>query len=394
MATETGMRRVALIGNPNTGKTSLFNALTGMKQRVGNYSGVTVEKKTGEWPLSEDSIVQLIDLPGTYSLSAKSLDERIAVDLFTGRLADQSQPDLVIVVVDVENLKRNLFLASQIADLHVPMVIALNCWDVVERKGLQIDCRLLENRLGVPVVPTIANRKRGREELATAVSQALESKPLMIRPTWPESVIESIDFLHEQLVTKRGEKLEHAELQRLIFDPKSAVQERLKTPETTSTEIIRSAREQLRKQDSHPDAAESLMRFKFKPSLTTSLIAKPRFINGARQKIDAILLHKFWGLVVFVGMMYIIFQSVYSWAGPFMSLIEGLTSGVQEIAASSLASTPMLQSLVVDGIIGGVGIPSFPTPSSDSIHVHRAARGVWIHGEPHSSWINFSSGVD
>ena len=357
MATETGMRRVALIGNPNTGKTSLFNALTGMKQRVGNYSGVTVEKKTGEWPLSEDSIVQLIDLPGTYSLSAKSLDERIAVDLFTGRLADQSQPDLVIVVVDVENLKRNLFLASQIADLHVPMVIALNCWDVVERKGLQIDCRLLENRLGVPVVPTIANRKRGRDELATAVSQALESKPLMIRPTWPESVIESIDFLHEQLVTKRGEKLEHAELQRLIFDPKSAVQERLKTPETTSTEIIRSAREQLRKKDYHPDAAESLIRFKFLNPLLTDIIDRQASLHkrGATEGIDAILLHKFWGLVVFVGMMYIIFQSVYSWAGPFMSLIEGLTSGVQEIAASSLASTPMLQSLVVDGIIGGVG---------------------------------------
>ena len=127
--------RVALIGNPNTGKTSLFNALTGMRQRVGNYSGVTVEKKIGRWALNRDQDVHLIDLPGTYSLSASSLDERIAVDVLAGRVDGHPAPDLIIVVVDVENLQRNLFLASQASELGVPMVIALNCWDIAEKKG-------------------------------------------------------------------------------------------------------------------------------------------------------------------------------------------------------------------------------------------------------------------
>ena len=218
MSTATDSVRVALIGNPNTGKTSLFNALTGMKQRVGNYSGVTVEKKTGEWAISEDQTVELIDLPGTYSLSAKSLDERIAVDVLTGHISDQSAPDLIIVVVDVENLQRNLFLASQASELHVPMVIALNCWDVAERKGLQIDCKLLEQRLGVPVVPTVANRRRGVDDLKSAVNNALERKPMMVKPAWPEALRESLQDLRSNLVEQHGEALEDGELLRLLFD--------------------------------------------------------------------------------------------------------------------------------------------------------------------------------
>lgn len=357
MNTTRKKRQVALIGNPNTGKTSLFNALTGLKQRVGNYSGVTVEKKVGQWQLSEGEEVELIDLPGTYSLSAKSIDERIAVDLFTGHLAETSKPDAVIVVVDVENLKRNLFLASQLSELQVPMVIALNCWDVAERKGLQVDCKLLEQRLGVPVIPTVANRRRGRDELAAAVSHTLDKKTLMIRPAWPEPVDKAIDFLKEELVEKRNENLERAELQRLIFDQKSAVQERLKMPETESSSLIKTAREQLRTDGYNPDAAESLLRFRFLSPLLTDIIERQEALNtrSRTESIDGLLLHKFWGLVVFVGMMYIVFQSVYSWAGPFMDLIESGTGWFQDLASAQLEQMPMLQSLVVDGIVGGVG---------------------------------------
>ena len=126
--------RIALIGNPNTGKTSLFNMLTGLNQQVGNYPGVTVEKKTGRWTLPDGRSTELIDLPGTYSLAAASLDERIAVDVLSGHAPGLSAPDLILVVVDVENLRRNLYLASQASELGVPMVIALNCWDVAEKK--------------------------------------------------------------------------------------------------------------------------------------------------------------------------------------------------------------------------------------------------------------------
>jgi ferrous iron transport protein B len=357
MEDQTPELRIALIGNPNTGKTSLFNALTGMRQRVGNYSGVTVEKKVGCWALSRDQDVQLIDLPGTYSLSASSLDERIAVDVLAGRVADLPAPDLIIVVVDVENLQRNLFLASQASELDVPMVIALNCWDVAEKKGLQIDCKLLEQRLGVPVVPTVATRSRGTEELARAVEKAIQKKPMMMRPTWPAAVKNAVQKLHDEFIAKRGEVLHTGELQRLIFDRKSAVRDRLQTPKSEYQGIIKDARKQLYKDGFNPDAAESILRFRFLNPLLSDIIERQAALKKrtATESIDQLLLHRFWGLVVFVGMMYVVFQSVYTWAGPFMDLIEGGTGALQNFASGALTATPMLQSLIADGIIGGVG---------------------------------------
>jgi ferrous iron transport protein B len=349
--------RVALIGNPNTGKTSLFNALTGMRQRVGNYSGVTVEKKIGRWAINRDQDVHLIDLPGTYSLSASSLDERIAVDVLAGRVDGHPAPDLIIVVVDVENLQRNLFLASQASELDVPMVIALNCWDVAEKKGLQIDCKLLEQRLGVPVVPTVATRSRGTDELASAVEHAIKTKPMMMRPIWPEAVKTAVQKLHDEFIGERGEELHVGELQRLIFDRKSAVRERLQTPESEYEGIIKDARDQLYKDGFNPDAAESILRFRFLNPLLGDIIERQAALKKrtATESIDQLLLHRFWGLVVFVGMMYVVFQSVYTWAGPLMDLIEGGTGALQGIASDALTATPMLQSLIADGIIGGVG---------------------------------------
>jgi ferrous iron transport protein B len=351
------LQSVALIGNPNTGKTSLFNALTGLKQRVGNYSGVTVEKKFGSWQLSETQEVQLIDLPGTYSLSAASLDERIAVDVLAGHVAGLPSPDLIVVVVDVENLQRNLFLASQAAELNVPMVIALNCWDVAERKGLQIDCKLLEQRLGVPVVPTVANRKRGSVELAQVVIRALQTRPMMARPHWPKPVYHALSELHKKLIDQRGESLREGELQRLLFDRNSAVCERLNTPEAEYKPILAEVRKQLYSEGYNPDAAESLLRYRFLNPLLNDIIQRQAALKkrSRSESIDQILLHRFWGLVVFVGMMYVVFQSVYTWAGPFMDLIEGLTSQLQALVSGPLSQTPMLQSLVVDGVIGGVG---------------------------------------
>lgn len=357
MPASTDSFRVALIGNPNTGKTSLFNALTGLKQRVGNYSGVTVEKKIGKWELGNGQSVQLIDLPGTYSLSAKSIDERIAVDVLSGHMEGQPAPDLVIVVVDVENLQRNLFLASQAAELDVPMVIALNCWDVAERKGLKIDCKLLEQRLGVPVVPTVANRRRGAADLNAAVLGALATRPKMIRPAWPAPVKESLAQLRRELVEKNGEALQTGELMRLLFDRNCAVASRLKTPPQEVATIVKSARENLRHGGYNPDAAESLLRFRFLSPLLLDIIQRQANLKqrSRSESIDQLLLHRFWGLCVFVGMMYVVFQSVYTWAGPFMGLIEGATGWLQGLAAGALASTPTLQSLVVDGMIGGVG---------------------------------------
>ncbi len=349
--------RVALIGNPNTGKTSLFNTLTGLRQHVGNYAGVTVEKKTGIWKLPLGNQVELIDLPGTYSLGANSLDERVAVDVLAGHLEGEASPDLVIVVVDVENLRRNLYLASQASELGVPMVIALNCWDVAEKKGLQIDSKLLEQRLGVPVVPTVAKHKKGTVELAKAVEHAIETRPMLVRPNWPEPVQKALNSLRREFVEQRGQALRDGELQRLLFDRDSAVCERLTCPAAAYKPIIKAARDQLYKEGYQPDAAESLLRFRFLNPLLNDILERQAALKktSKSESIDQLLLHKVWGLAVFVGMMYVVFQSVYSWAGPIMDLIETGVGWVGDAAGSLLTGTPMLQSLVVDGIIGGVG---------------------------------------
>ncbi|MEM8867216.1 MAG: ferrous iron transport protein B [Verrucomicrobiota bacterium] len=357
MSENGAQTRIALIGNPNTGKTSLFNALTGLRQRVGNYSGVTVEKKIGLWNLPDTGEVELVDLPGTYSLSATSFDERITVDVLTGKIDNLATPDLVIVVVDAENLRRNLFLASQASELDGPMIVALNCWDVAEKKGLQIDCKLLEQRLGVPVVPTVANRSRGTDDLAAAVEFALKTKPMMVRPKWPEAVDKAIAAIRTELVEKRGESLQTGELQRLLFDHQCTLRNHLKTPSSEYEPLLKSTRDQLYKDGYQPDAAESMLRFRFLNPLLSDILERQAATEkrSKSESIDQLLLHRFWGLAVFVGMMYVVFQSVYTWAGPLMDLIESGVGAVQGFAANALGTMPMLQSLVADGIIGGVG---------------------------------------
>ena len=325
--------------------------MTGEKQRVGNYSGVTVEKKSGLWKLDKDHPVTVIDLPGTYSLSAQTIDERIAVDVLSGNVSD-AKPDLIIVVVDAENLQRNLYLASQASELNLPMIVALNCWDVAERKGIQIDSKLLEKRLGIPVIPTIANQSKGIQDLAQATKVALQSNPMMVRPKWPEPVQNAIESIKTTFP-----QLSNGEIQRLLFDNSSALIERLDGDSAKNIQYIQESKDSIHKGGYHPNAVESLIRFRFLKPLLSDIIARQSTLKKAihTESIDQLLLHKFWGLVIFIGMMYLVFQSVYSWSGPFMNLIESAFSHLQSIASNQLVETPMLQSLIVDGVLGGVG---------------------------------------
>ena len=347
---------IALIGNPNTGKTSLFNALTGQKQRVGNYPGVTVEKKSGQWKLDSNQSVTVIDLPGTYSLSAQTIDERIAVDVLSGSIPEL-KPSLSIIVIDAENLQRNLYLASQASELGLPIVIALNCWDVAERKGIQIDSQLLEKRLGVPVVPTVANQAKGIRALAEAVQKGLREKPIMVRPKWPSVIQEALSELKESLVLACGKPLSNGELQRLIFDSDSALIQRLSGDPKIIETAVQKAKDQVHHGGYHPNAVESILRFRFLKPLLADIIARRATQKQAihSESIDQLLLHRFWGLLIFVGMMYLVFQSVYSWSGPFMDIIESVFAQLQSTTAPLLEETPMLQSLVVDGVLSGVG---------------------------------------
>src|SRR4051794_14879968 len=162
--------RIALVGNPNTGKSTLFTALAGVRQRVGNYPGVTVEKKTGTLRHGERHF-ELIDLPGTYSLAPRSLDEMVTVDVLLGRHDHGPPPDAVLCIVDASNLERNLFLVSQVLSLGLPTIVALNMVDLARDRQIEIDIPALAKRLGVPVIAVQANRRVGIEELSSALSE-------------------------------------------------------------------------------------------------------------------------------------------------------------------------------------------------------------------------------
>src|SRR5436305_10838861 len=156
---------VAVAGNPNSGKTTISNALTGLRQKVANYPGVTVEKKTGRCKLPDGDWAQIIDLPGTYSLISRSPDEQVAMEVLRGLRQDTPPPDVVIVVVDASNLQRNLYLVSQLIELGRPMVVALNMMDVAERRGLHVSATKLQQKLGVPVVPIVGHKHKGISNL-------------------------------------------------------------------------------------------------------------------------------------------------------------------------------------------------------------------------------------
>src|SRR5213596_2126961 len=172
---------VALAGNPNSGKTTIFNALTGLRQKVANYPGVTVEKKTGRTKLPDGRWVNIIDLPGTYSLISRSPDEHVAMEVLRGLRTDVPAPDVVVVVVDASNLQRNLYLVSQLIELGRPLVVALNMTDVAERRGINVSASALAKDLGVPVIPVIGHKRHGIDELRAAIAKA-KVAPM---PDWP-----------------------------------------------------------------------------------------------------------------------------------------------------------------------------------------------------------------
>src|SRR2546421_1821860 len=172
---------VALAGNPNSGKTTVFNALTGLRQKVANYPGVTVEKKTGRAKLSDGKWIDIIDLPGTYSLISRSPDEQVAMEVLRGLRPGTKSPDVVVVVVDASNLQRNLYLVSQLIELGRPLVIALNMMDIANRRGIRVSPEILSQELGVPVVPVVGYRRKGIAELKAAILEAAVA-PM---PDWP-----------------------------------------------------------------------------------------------------------------------------------------------------------------------------------------------------------------
>lgn len=274
--------RIALVGNPNCGKTSLFNHLTGTRQKVANYAGVTVERKVGHFNLPSGKPVRVLDLPGTYSLNAASPDEVITRDVVQGKLAEEGQQDAFLCVVDATNLKLHLGLVLEMIELGRPMLLVLNMMDEARRRGMQINTQKLSERLGVPVVETVAVRRSGIENLMNALDQGKYALP------------------HTELTGLKGDA--HQKVETLLNDVVQYVDQ----------------------EDKRSDF------------------------------LDKVFLHPVLGLVSLAVMMFIIFQAVFAWAAPFMDGIETFFGWLGEVIGGSIAH-PLLNSLVVDGIIAGAG---------------------------------------
>lgn len=347
---------VALVGNPNTGKSTLFNALTGLRQKVGNYPGVTVARKSGRCDCGDGLKVELIDLPGLYSLAAVSPDEQVVTDVLLGSLEGSRQPDAIVVVLDATNLLRNLFLASQLAELNLPMAVVLNQADIAHDQGLKIDTELLSQRLGgVPVVLTSAWKGEGIASVRRAIAEVLGKKTKMQRLVWPEPVKAAIDKIIQSVKTDTGVAPSDADAQRILFSSNAHTCDRLGWLMTQREAVIRGARDQVRAAGYNPLAAEPLIHYAHLRKILDGVTAGGLGKLGNAAALDRVLLHRVWGPILFTGIMLGLFASVF-WLAKFpMQWIQAGVDVLKSVVAPTLVGTPMLQSLVTDGIIAGVG---------------------------------------
>jgi ferrous iron transport protein B len=345
------MITVALVGNPNAGKSTLFNSLSGLRQRVGNYPGVTVEMKKGRFT-ADGADVDLIDLPGTYSLAARSPDEMVAVDLLLGRRPEEPRPAVVVNVVDSTNLDRHLYLTSQLLDLGVPVVVAANMTDAVAAQGLAVDYAKLSQQLGIPVVPVQANTGAGVPELTKAIRAAAESKAVPHGPAFPPAFDEEAARLQKEL----GDEIPPFLVRRLLTDVGGYTEQWLVGRHGERiTAALTTAREKLAAAGHAVPGVEARARFGWVKVAVAAAVTKPavRPVTWT-DRIDSVLTHRLWGTLVFLVVMFVMFQSIFLWAKPLMDLIGGGVELVADAAKSALPSGP-LRDLVADGIIKGVG---------------------------------------
>ncbi len=340
---------IAIAGNPNSGKTSLFNALTGMRQKVANYPGVTVESKVGLWSLSpEVPPAQLIDLPGLYSIEATSVDEQIARDILLGRASTVAKVEALVIVVDATNLMRNLYLATQLIETGIPAVVALTMFDTAQRTTV-IDVEKLSEALGIPVVPVIAKQGLGIQALEESVVRAV-AKPGSKKPGWTASAQAPLSL--------------------------SAVKA---APQRWQEPLLR--------------------RYEWIEQLVSDVVDfESHGRHGATERIDAFVTHKILGPILLLLVMLLVFQTIFAWSNLPMNLIDRAFHGLAEMIRVSFPPG-VLTDLLVDGIVAGVGsvlvfVPQilllflFITLLEDSGYMARAAflmdrvmRSCGLHGK-------------
>jgi ferrous iron transport protein B len=347
---------VALLGNPNVGKSTLFTALSGLTTRTGNYPGVTVEKKVGSFTAAGCNIT-LIDLPGTYSLSPRSLDEMVAVDVLLGRSPGVAVPDVVVCIVDASNLERNLYMVSQVIDAGRPIVLALNMVDVAASKGIVIDAAALSRRLGVPVVATAAHRREGIDTLKTAIVQAGSSSPPPRPALFPPAFDAECQALRQHLAASGLPDAPLYIRERLLLDVHGWLEQHFATGDAARNlgEYLTAARQRLKEAGCRIPAIEAIVRYKWCRELLDGVATAPSVRPVTRtDRLDRVLTHPVLGLFIFVLVMFVVFQSIFTFAQPLMDANNDAFKWLGAQVAGVIPRGP-LQSLIVDGVIAGVG---------------------------------------
>lgn len=354
---------IAVVGNPNTGKSTLFNLLTGMRQKVANYPGVTVEKRVGELHIGERSF-QLIDLPGTYSLAAHSPDERAAIDVLLGRIADMPPPDAVLVVIDATNIKRNLFVATEVLELGIPVVIALNMVDIAETQHISIDVAALAARLNTVVIPTIAaaTRHENLEPLKAALAKAVDET---VEKPW--TLLEDVKQAAEALAAELKAELTSAsdiakepvsayEVQRALIDKGGEAEKRLTEVFGGSLSLRLQAQRDLLTVGQTLAERDANERYAHITKTLDGIVRAPdsNQQRSLSERVDQVVSHPIIGSLLFVLVMATVFQAVFSWATPLMDLIDGVAGWTTELVYATLPEGA-IASLLADGVVAGVG---------------------------------------
>ncbi len=335
--------KVSLIGNPNTGKTSVFNLLTGLNQQVGNYPGITVEKKEGICKLSRGVKAHILDLPGTYSLNASSLDENVVIELLLNK-KDKDFPDVAVVVSDVENLKRNLLLFTQIKDLEIPTILVINMADRMSRKGISLDIPLLEKELNTKIALVSARKDQGINEL----KKLIESYSTLPK----SSCLEALSFSPEYF-----DRLQKAFPNQSLYKLWLVITQDVNFRKFDKQDMdiapdfkIKSESELKRLQQK-----ETIKRYQFINNvLKKGLMVDEKAATGMRAKLDRVLTHKFWGYFIFFVILMLIFQAIYDWSSYPMDLIDEAFAWLSESTKATLPSGPFVD-LITEGIIPGLG---------------------------------------
>ncbi len=349
MSSETTHRQrsrlasVALVGNPNSGKTSVFNRLTGAHQKVANYPGVTVERVAGRFRLDETTEAEVVDIPGLYSLRASTEDEEVAVGVIEGRI--ERAPDIIVYVLDADNLERNLFLFSQLSERGIPIVVALTMTDVAEKRGRTIDTAKLAAELGVDVVKVVAHKGVGLRELTEAIRANL-IHPRTPRRGHQEFLQKRVEALRERFA-RSGVDVETREVERAVEEEGSELRQSVDQIPELKIAIQEAAPEGNLDIAARYDWAAHVAK-------TVTILSEDNKWSLS-DRLDYLLTHRVFGLAIFLAIMLLVFESIYTLSVPISDAIDSGFSWLGEVVGGWLSGTPTLQSLVVDGVITGIG---------------------------------------